>query len=106
MHTVHKLNRDYGITVVQITHYMEEAATADRVVVMSGGRIVMEGTPRQVFSQVEAVKALHLDVPQSAELCHALTAAGVPMPDDIICPEECAAAIYKTLTGKEPPRDV
>ena len=106
MHTVHKLNRDYGITVVQITHYMEEAATADRVVVMSAGRIVMEGTPRQVFSQVEAVKALHLDVPQSAELCHALTQAGLPMPDDVIRPEECAAAIYKTLTGKEPPRDV
>lgn len=106
MHTVHKLNRDYGITVVQITHYMEEAATADRVVVMSGGRIVMEGTPRQVFSQVEKVKALHLDVPQSAELCHALTEAGIPMPDDVIRPEECAAAIYKTLTGKEPPQNV
>ena len=66
MRTVHRLNDDYGITVVQITHYMEEAATADRVVVMSAGRVVMEGTPKEVFRNVEELRALHLDVPQAA----------------------------------------
>ena len=104
MRTVHKLNREYGITVVQITHYMEEAATADRVIVMSGGKIAMEGTPKEVFSQVETVKSLHLDVPQAAELCHALTAAGIAMPHDITTVDECAAALYQMLTGKEAPQ--
>ena len=103
MRTVHRLNDDYGITVVQITHYMEEAATADRVVVMSAGRVVMEGTPKEVFRNVEELRALHLDVPQAAELCHALTAAGCPMADDIIDVEECAAALYELLTGKKTP---
>ena len=103
MRTVRSLNRDHGITVVAITHYMEEAAQADRVVVMSGGKVALEGTPKEVFSQVEAVRALHLDVPQSAELCHELTAAGCPMPPDLICVDECAAALYKLLTGKEAP---
>ena len=86
-----------------ITHYMEEAATADRVVVMSAGRVVMEGTPKEVFRNVEELRALHLDVPQAAELCHALTAAGCPMADDIIDVEECAAALYELLTGKKAP---
>ena len=103
MRTVHRLNDDYGITVVQITHYMEEAATADRVVVMSAGRVVMEGTPKEVFRNVEELRALHLDVPQAAELCHALTAAGCPMADYIIDVEECAAALYELLTGKKAP---
>ncbi|MEF9970299.1 MAG: energy-coupling factor transporter ATPase [Ruthenibacterium sp.] len=103
MRTVRKLNHEYGITVVQITHYMEEAAAADRVIVMSGGKIALEGTPKEVFSQVEKVKALRLDVPQAAELCHALTAAGCTMPRDITTTEECAAALYKMLTGKEAP---
>ncbi len=103
MRTVRKLNHEYGITVVQITHYMEEAATADRVIVMSGGKIAMQGTPKEVFSQVEKVKSLHLDVPQAAELCHALTAAGIAMPQDITTVDECAAALYQMLTGREVP---
>ncbi len=103
MHTVHKLNEDYGITVVQITHYMEEAATADRVIVMSEGHVMLEGTPKEVFSQVELLRSLHLDVPQSTELCHMLTQAGCPMPDDIIDVDECAAALYQMLTGKPAP---
>ena len=82
---------------------MEEAATADRVVVMSAGRVVIEGTPKEVFRNVEELRALHLDVPQAAELCHALTAAGCPMADDIIDVEECAAALYELLTGKKAP---
>ena len=68
MQTIHYLNRNMGITVVSITHYMEEAAQADRVLVMSKGHVVMEGTPKEVFSQTEKVRSLHLDVPQAAEL--------------------------------------
>lgn len=97
--TVNRLNNEFGITVVMITHYMEEAALADRVVVMSNGEIVMEGTPKEVFSHVEELKKLHLDVPQATELCHELTAAGVPMPDDIISVEECAQSLYSLLKG-------
>ena len=97
MQTIHRLNRDRGITVVAITHYMEEAAQADRVIVMSGGRIVMEGTPTEVFSQTERVRALHLDVPQAAELRDELVKAGIPMPEGIIDPGACAQALYELL---------
>lgn len=103
MRTVRRLNDEFGITVVEITHYMEEAAHADRVIVMDGGKIAMEGTPKEVFSQVEKVRSLRLDVPQAAELCHALTEAGCPMPEDITTTEECVAALYRLLTGKEAP---
>ena len=91
METIRHLNRDYGITVVSITHYMDEAARADRVVVMSEGKVVMEGTPRQVFSQVDELHRLRLDVPQVTELCCRLAEAGVDIPTDIINEEECAA---------------
>ncbi len=97
METIRHLNRDYGITVVSITHYMDEAAQADRVVVMSEGKVVMEGTPRQVFSQVDELHRLRLDVPQVTELCCRLAEAGVDIPTDIINEEECAAALYKLL---------
>ncbi len=103
MRTVHRLNREHGITVVQITHYMEEAAAADRVVVMRAGKIVLEGTPKEVFRETERLRALRLDVPQSTELCHALTQAGCPMPDDVIDVEECAQALYRLLTGHDAP---
>ena len=97
MQTIHRLNRDRGITVVAITHYMEEAAQADRVIVMSHGRIVMEGTPTEVFSQTEKVRGLHLDVPQAAELRDELVRAGIPMPEGIIDPGACAQALYELL---------
>ena len=97
METIRHLNRDFGITVVSITHYMDEAAQADRVVVMSEGKVVMEGTPRQVFSQVETLRRLRLDVPQVTELCCQLAAAGVDIPTYIINEEECAAALYELL---------
>ena len=97
METIRHLNRDYGITVVSITHYMDEAARADRVVVMSEGKVVMEGTPRQVFSQVDELHRLRLDVPQVTELCCRLAEAGVDLPTDIINEEECAAALYELL---------
>ena len=95
MSTIRTLNHDYGITVVAITHYMEEAAQADRVVVMSGGKVVLEGTPAQVFSQAELVRKYHLDVPQATELRDELVKLGYPLPQGIISIEECAQAIYK-----------
>mgnify|MGYP000427019843 CR=1 FL=1 len=97
MQTIHYLNRNMGITVVSITHYMEEAAQADRVLVMSKGHVVMEGTPKEVFSQTEKVRALHLDVPQAAELRDELVKAGIPMPEGIIDTGACAQALYELL---------
>ena len=97
MQTIHHLNKNMGITVVSITHYMEEAAQADRVLVMSKGHVVMEGTPKEVFSQTEKVRALRLDVPQAAELRDELVKAGIPMPEGIIDTGECAQALYELL---------
>ena len=97
MQTIHHLNKNMGITVVSITHYMEEAAQADRVLVMSRGRIVMEGTPEQVFSQTEKLHSYHLDVPQAAELRDELVKAGIPMPKNVITPEACAEELFKLL---------
>ena len=97
MQTIHHLNKNMGITVVSITHYMEEAAQADRVLVMSKGHVVMEGTPKEVFSQTEKVRALHLDVPQAAELRDELVKAGIPMPEGIIDTGACAQALYELL---------
>ena len=96
MKTIRNL-RDAGISIVSITHYMEEAAQADRILVMSRGRIVMEGTPKEVFSQTEKVRSLHLDVPQAAELRDELVKAGIPMPEGIIDTGECAQALYELL---------
>lgn len=96
MNTIHQL-RAAGITIVSITHYMEEAAQADRVLVMSRGRIVMEGTPEQVFSRTEKLHSYHLDVPQAAELRDALVKVGIPMPENVITPERCAEELYKLL---------
>lgn len=103
MRTVRELNQTRGITVLHITHYMEEAAMADRVVVMEEGKIAFSGTPKQVFSQVEALRALHLDIPQSAELCELLSEAGFAMPRGVITTEECARLLYEKITGTAPP---
>ena len=86
--TVRELNRKEGITVLLITHYMEEVVDADRVIVMDGGKIVMDGTPREIFSQVEQLKAYRLDVPQVTELAYELKKAGMPLPDGILTQEE------------------
>ena len=82
--TVRKLNREKGMTVVWITHFMEEAAVAARLVVMNAGYVAMEGTPRQVFSRVEEIKALGLDVPPMAELAQTLRDKGLPLPEGIL----------------------
>ncbi|HIZ62592.1 MAG TPA: energy-coupling factor transporter ATPase [Candidatus Gemmiger avistercoris] len=96
MRTIRHL-REAGIAIVAITHYMEEAAQADRVLVMNGGRVVMEGTPEQVFSQTERLHSYHLDVPQAAELRDELVKAGIAMPENVITPERCAEELYKLL---------
>jgi len=94
--TVRKLNRE-GATVVYITHYMEEAALADRVIVMDDGRIIMDGTPKEIFREVERLKSVGLDVPQVTELAHVLRKSGVDIPDDVIGEEECAKWIVKLV---------
>ncbi len=101
MDTVRRLNRERGITVVLITHYMEEAAAADRVVVMDGGRVRMDGTPREVFSHVEELRATELDVPQPTELCYELRRHGVAVPGDVLTVSECVDALIPLLKNKE-----
>lgn len=86
--TIRELNRTEGITIILITHYMEEVIDADRVIVMDDGKIVMDGTPSEVFSRVEELKALQLDVPQVTELAHELKKAGVDLPDGILHRDE------------------
>ena len=82
--TVHELNKKEKITVILITHYMEEVIDADRVVVVDGGRIVDDGTPREIFSQVEQLKRYHLDVPQVTELAWELKKDGLPFKDGVL----------------------
>lgn len=86
--TVCELNRQEGITVLLITHYMEEVIHANRVIVMDDGRLVMDGTPREIFSRVQELKAYRLDVPQVTELAYELKQAGVALPDGILTREE------------------
>ncbi|MDO4326643.1 MAG: energy-coupling factor transporter ATPase [bacterium] len=86
--TVHELNRQEGITVILITHYMEEVIDADRVIVMDDGKVVMDGTPKEVFSRVEELKSYRLDVPQVTELAYELKKEGVNLPDGILTKEE------------------
>ena len=93
MQTIRALNRERGITVVLITHYMDEAVQADRVVVMDEGRILMDGTPREVFSRVDGLRRVELDVPQPTELCAALKADGLPLPDGVLSVDECVEAL-------------
>ncbi len=97
MDTVMKLNREFGITVILITHYMDEAVKADRVIVMDGGRIAMDGTPKEVFRNVERMKKLGLDVPQATELAYRLRKKGFKLPEDILDENECAEDILKVL---------
>ena len=98
MDTIKKLNRTAGVTVVLITHHMDEAAQADRLVVMSKGKVVADGTPRDVFSHVEALKSVGLTVPETVELCWTLRRDGLDLPLDALSDEECAQALYDLLT--------
>ncbi|MBP3271055.1 MAG: energy-coupling factor transporter ATPase [Ruminococcus sp.] len=100
MSTIKMLNREQGVTIVLITHYMEEAAQADRIVVIDGGETLLDGTPKSIFSQVETMKNIGLDVPQVTELCYRLRKAGYDLPGDIITEEECAQALFELLTKR------
>lgn len=93
MDTVCRLNRERGMTVVIITHYMEEAVLADRVVVMNEGEIVLDGEPREVFSHVEELRRIELDVPQPTELCYRLRQNGIALPDGVLTVEDCVQAV-------------
>ncbi len=97
LYTIHKLNKEQGITVVMITHYMDEAVTADRVYVMDNGRMLTSGTPHEVFSQVELMKKHRLDVPQATELCHKLRACGVEIDRLPLDREECTSMLKEVL---------
>ncbi len=95
--TVKELNENKGVTIVLITHYMDEAAQADRVVVMDNGKIVMDDKPKKVFSKVNEIKSLGLDVPQVTELVHGLNSDGFQLDGEIITEDECVEALYKLL---------
>ncbi len=96
MATITELNK-MGVTIVLITHYMDEAAKAKRVIVVDSGEIIMDDAPKKVFSQVEKLKSIGLDVPQVTELTHELIKEGIPLADDIIDEDECYEALYKLL---------
>ena len=97
METISRLRRENGMTVVLITHHMFEAAQADRVYVMSKGRIAMEGTPKDVFSNAQALRSLGLSVPDTTELVYRLSEAGFSLPAGLLSVEECALAIAKAM---------
>jgi energy-coupling factor transport system ATP-binding protein len=97
--TIHELNEKEKITILLITHYMEEAIDADRVVVMDDGKLVMDGTPREIFSQVEKLKSYALDVPQVTELAWELRKAGIGLPGGILRRDELIRALMPLLKG-------
>ena len=100
LRTIKELNRKRGVTVILITHHMDEAAQADRLVVMAKGRVVADGAPKQVFSDVEGLRAVGLTVPQTTQLLWELRQEGCDVPLDALSDEECAAALRNLLQGK------
>ena len=98
--TIKMLNKEFGVTIVLITHYMDEAAQAERVVVMDSGEIVMNDTPKKVFSRVEELKNIGLDVPQVTELTHMLIDEGISLDSEIITEDECVQALSKLLNKR------
>ena len=100
MDTIDRLNRENGLTVITITHNMEEAICADRVIVVEKGRIVLQGTPKEVFSQTARLRDMGLSVPQVTELVYDLKQEGVSLPADILSEEECADALNELLKRK------
>ena len=97
--TIRELNREKQMTVILITHYMDEVVHADKIYVMDDGKVVMEGTPKEIFSQVDALKELRLDVPQVTELAFELKKAGLDLPDGILTIEEFVESMAK-LKGR------
>ena len=99
METVSRLNKEKGITVILITHHMDEAAQADRVVVIHRGVIRADGKPRDVFADIDYMHELGLAAPETVELCHELNKLGFRLPLDLLETEDCAQALYKALGG-------
>ena len=97
LEAIKKLNRESGVTVVLITHHMDEAAQADRLIVMSGGKVVADAAPQEVFQRVEELKAVGLTVPETVSLLYELRKEGVDLPLDALTVEECAQALYQIL---------
>ena len=97
MDTIEMLNREKGITVLHITHNMNEAVRANRVIVVNEGEIFLDGTPREVFSKVAELQSVGLDVPQVTELMYNLKKAGIDIPSDVLDEDECAQILYKLL---------
>ena len=95
INTVHRLNRDYGITVILITHHMNETVGADRLIVMSDGEIIADGSPKSVFTHVDMLRRAGLTVPDTTQLIYLLRQDGCDLPLDALTVDECAAAIYK-----------
>ncbi|MDR4022498.1 MAG: energy-coupling factor transporter ATPase, partial [Eubacteriales bacterium] len=95
METIHKLNKENGITIILITHYMDEAVSADKVYVIDDGKMVMQGTPREIFSQVDKMKYYGLDVPQVTETAYNLRKMGIDIPQDILTVDEMVGAICR-----------
>ncbi len=100
LETIKMLNREMGITVIMITHYMDEAAMADRVLVLDGGMIALDGTPAEVFEREALLRSMGLDVPQCAAIIHRLREAGIALEGDCTTPERCAELIARAL-GEE-----
>ena len=98
MRTIKELNRTSGVTVVLITHHMDEAAQADRLIVMAKGKVVADGAPREVFQRVEELKAVGLTVPETTQLLWELRQAGADVPLDALSDDECAQALYRLLS--------
>lgn len=97
--TIRKLNREHGMTVLNITHYMNEAAEADRIIVINDGKLLMDGTPDEIFAQRDVLHNVGLEVPQCAELIHALRAAGIQIDGETLSsPTACADLLQKALT--------
>ena len=97
MDTVLRLNQEKGITVVLITHHMDEAAMAQRVIVLDRGNVAADGSPKEVFSQVELLHSIRLAAPDTVELCYALNQCGFQLPLDRLNTEECAQALYDQI---------
>ena len=97
MDTMIKLNKEEGITIVNITHYMEEAALADRIIILNDGKLFMQGSPEEIFSKQDELVAIGLDVPQSVALANKLKNAGIKLSGSIISPEECVKTICNAL---------
>jgi energy-coupling factor transport system ATP-binding protein len=101
IHTIEKLNRERGITVIAITHYMNEAARADRVIIINDGQVAMDGTPEEIFRHGEALSTYGLDVPQGTALIHRLREHSISLDGECTTPEQCSDTIYKALSERK-----